>query len=355
MKDTFLSKYFNRVSGKDRSFMARQFAVLLGSGIQISECANLIKQQTKNKVIANALDNIERDLEAGYSFKESIKKFPNIFPEIFVNVVAAGETSGKLDETLDMMANEFEKDQNFRGRVVGALLYPGFIVGAMVVIGFIMTIYIVPSLESVFAESHVDLPWTTKTIVAITHSIINYWYIYIIAIGAIAFATTKVLGSVDAKRKSSGLVLELPVMGALITDMEMSRFCRTLAMLIRAGVPIIKSLESVSSVIDNYVYKEIIKDVSFNVERGSTISHTLAKYKTFPVTVTQMIAVGEQTGKLEEMLVKMANYYEVETDQAIKNITALLEPIIFVVVGLGVAFLVFSIIVPIYNLSSAIQ
>ena len=218
-----------------------------------------------------------------------------------------------------------------------------------------MTVKIIPSLAEVFKESNTTLPWTTTLIITMTNSFIHYWYAYILGVIFVFYVFFRSISSLEGKKRASGILLEIPLISALITNMEMARFARTLAMLIKSGVPILKALESVDKVISNVVFRDILKDVAYNVERGATISHTLSKYKAFPITVTQMISVGESSGKLEEMLNKLAAYYETETDQQIKNISALIEPIIFVIVGLGVAFMVFSIIVPIYNLSGAMQ
>jgi len=353
--DGFFASLFVRVTHKDRAFLARQLAVMLESGLPITQAVRSLIEQTKNPLMAETLQQVLADLENGVKFSQAIKKHPRVFNEVFVSVVASGEATGKMDVVVDLLAEEMERDQGFRAKVIGALIYPAFIVMAMIIVGIIMVTRIVPALESVFKEANATLPWTTRTVVAITNSLINYWYVYIFVIVGLAFGVSRYLSTEDGRRNTNAFLLKIPVFGNLIKNMEMARFTRIFGMMMQAGVPIIQALDSVALVLDNVLYKESLGVVARNVERGSPIAQSLQRDNLFPATITQMVAVGEQTGKLEQVLEKLADYYEEETNQSIKNITALTEPVIFVIVGLGVAFLVFSIIVPIYNLASVIQ
>lgn len=344
-----------RVSLADRTFIARQLAVMIESGLPITQAIRSLSEQTVNPQVEEALATILHDLENGYKFSDAIKKHPKIFNQVFVAVIAAGEATGKLDVALNLLATEQERDQRFRGRVVGALLYPVFIIVAMIVVALIMVTRIVPALESVFKEADVDLPWMTKVVIAITNSLIHYWWAYIVILIVAITLFLRWIHSDDGKRSFNGTVLKLPVFGTLIRNLEMARFTGIFGLMVQSGVPIIHAIESVARVLDNEIYREALMNVARNVERGSPIAQSLIKYDVFPATVTQMIAVGEESGKLEQVLFRLADYYESETDQNIKNITALTEPIVFVIVGLGVAFLVFSIIVPIYNLANVIK
>ena len=353
--NSLFNSFFVRISRKDRVFFARQLAVMLESGLLITQAIRSLIEQTKNPLMRELLEDILVDLENGLKFSAAIKKHPHVFSEVFTSVVASGETTGKLDTVIDMLADELERDQGFRSRVIGALLYPGFIVAAMIVVGIIVVTKIVPSLETVFKEANTELPWTTLTVVAITNSLINYWYVYIIVLAVGFFGLTNYLRSDSGRRTFGSLLLKMPVFGQLLVNMEMARFTRIFSLMIEVGVPIIQVIDCVAAVLDNILYREALGVVARNVERGSPIAQSLQRHNIFPIIITQMIAIGEQTGKLEQVLKKLANYYEDETNQSIKNITALTEPIIFVIVGLGVAFLVFSIIVPIYNLPRVIK
>lgn len=345
----------NRVTLTDRTFIARQLAVMIESGLPITQAIRSLIEQTNNPFVEESLKTILHDLENGYKFSDAVKKHPKIFNQVFVSVVAAGEATGKLDTALELLATEQERDQRFRGRVVGALLYPGFIIGAMIVVAIIMVTRIVPALESVFKEANVDLPWMTQVVIGITNSLINYWWVYIVVIGIGVFFFNQWLRSETGHRAFNGFLLRIPVFGVLIQNLEMTRFTGIFALMVQSGVPIIHAIESVARVLDNEIYREALMQVARNVERGSPIAQSLSKHEVFPATITQMVAVGEESGKLEQVLYRLSKYYEEQTDQSIKNISALTEPIVFVIVGLGVAFLVFSIIVPIYNLANVIK
>lgn len=335
--------------------MARQLAVMLDAGLPLVQAVGSLADQTKNQIVHESLVVLMNDLENGYRLSDAVKKHPKLFNTVFVSVVAAGEASGKLDIALNLLADELERDYAFRSRVFGAMLYPAFIVVAMFVVGVIMVTRIVPALESVFLEANIELPWTTKLVVVITNSIISYWYIYILILAAIIYFLRQYLATHDGRRNFNNLLFKVPVVGGLFTNLEMARMTRILGIMMEAGVPIIQALDSVAMVMDSVIYREALTQVARNVERGAPISQTLAKNPVFPVTITEMIAAGEKTGKLEQVLYKLADFYEAQTDQSTKNFASLIEPVVFVIVGLGVAFLVFSIIVPIYNLSGAIQ
>lgn len=351
----FSFNVLNRVSAKERAFIARQMAVMLDAGLPLVQTVRSLSEQTKNQIVYDSLVELVNDLENGYRLSDAIKKHPKIFNHVFVSVVAAGESSGKLDVALNLLADELERDYAFRSRVIGALLYPALIVVAMFVVGIIMVTRIVPALESVFIESGMDLPWTTQLVVTITNSIIDYWYAYILVIGVAIFLLSRYLMTTEGQRAFNNLLFKTPVIGVLIMNLEMARFTRILGIMMQAGVPIIQAIDAVALVMDSVIYREALKLVARNVERGAPISQTMMKYKDFPTTVTEMIAAGERTGKLEQVLSKLADFYEAETNQSTKNFASLIEPLVFIIVGLGVAFLVFSIIVPIYGLAGAIQ
>ena len=317
---------------QEKSFIARQLAVMLDAGLPLSQSVRSLSEQTDNPILRKTLAQVLRDLENGYKLSDAAKKHPKIFNNVFVSIVAAGEASGKLDVALGLLADEMERDAGFRGKVIGAMLYPGFIVVAMFVVGIIMVTRIVPALESVFKEANIDLPWTTITVVFITNSIISYWFIYIFVLVFGAYMMIRFLRTEDGKRSFNSFVMRVPALGKLFMNLEMARMTRILGIMMKAGVPIIQSLDAVALVMDSVIYKEILQIVARNVERGAPISQTMAKFEEIPKTVVQMIAAGEKTGKLEQVLGKLADFYEVETNQAIKNFSALIEPVIFVIV-----------------------
>jgi len=346
---------FNRVAVKQRSFIARQLAVMVDAGLPLTQAFQSLSDQVQNKQISEVMRQVLNDLENGYRLADALKKHPRVFSQVFVAVTAAGEATGKLGVTMQMLADDLERDQSTRSHMVGALLYPGFVVGAMIVVAIIMVTRIVPALQQVFKESNLALPWTTRLVVAVTNSLLHYWFWYLLGLAGLVALLVHYLHSNDGRRRFDALVLKTPVVGQVMQNVEMERFNRILGMMIASGVPIIQAIEAVAEVLDNMAYREVMVALARNVERGATMSQTLVKYKEIPTQVTEMIAVGEQTGRLDEILGRLANHYREEVDQGVKNMSSLLEPIVFVIVGLGVAFLVVSIIVPIYGLSGAIQ
>lgn len=345
---------FNRITVKERAFIARQLAVMVDAGLPLAQAFQSLSDQVQKPEVAEILRQILNDLENGYRLADALKKHPKVFNQVFVAVTAAGESTGKLGLTMALLADDLERDQSTRSRLVGAMLYPGFIVGAMIVVAIIMVTKIVPALETVFKESNLALPWTTRLIVGVTNSLLHYWFWYILILAAIIALFVRYTHSEDGRRRLDGQLLKMPVFGKVLQNVEMERFTRILGMMIASGVPIIQAIEAVAQVLDNIAYKEALVALARNVERGSTMSQTLAKYKIIPTNVTEMVAVGEQTGRLDEILGRLANHYREEVDQGVKNLSSLLEPIIFVIVGLGVAFLVVSIIMPIYGLAGTI-
>lgn len=328
---------------------------MLDAGLPVAQAIRSLSEQTDNLVVQRSLIVVVADLENGYKLSDALEKHPKIFNHIFITIVAAGESSGQLDVALTMLADELERDYGFRSRVLGSLLYPAFIIVAMIIVGIIMVTRIVPALEQVFKESSAELPWTTKTVVAITNSLIHGWYWYLLVLAALIYTFARYLSTPNGQRGFANFLMKLPIAGPLLKNLEMSRFTRILSILMRAGVPIITAIDSVAAVMDSITYRELLTTAARNVERGSPLSQSLVKSDQFPNTVTEMIAAGEKTGKLEEVLSKLADFYEQQTNQSSRNVATLVEPVVFVIVGLGVAFLVFSIIVPIYNLASVIK
>lgn len=351
MKINLNMSLFNYVSLKEKVFLARQLAVMLSSGLAIDQSFKILTSQTKNTYLRSVYQTIIRDLEQGASLSSAISKHRRVFNPIFIAIVRSGEGSGQLDKVLLQLADQMEVTQDFNSKVRSALIYPAFIIVTMIGIIVAMMIYVIPNLKLVFEQSNISLPWTTLTIVAISDFTVNYWYIELI--GAILLIT----GFWFFFRSESGgsvwdrFKISLPIVRELYLEIYMARFCQTMAMLIKAGLPIMETLAITADVIQNRIFTASLKNVTAQVERGIPMSVPLRQDKNFPAIVSEMIMVGEQTGKLEMILSKMAEFYERETNTMIKGFAGLIEPAIIVIVGFGVGFLVYSIIVPIYSIA----
>lgn len=350
-----MSKYFPFLSGvsiRDRAFVARQIATMLESGIPLARALSIIGVQSANETLKEAMASIVHDLEHGLNFSSAIAKHPRLFNRVFVSAVRAGEASGKLDDVLDELAIELEKDTETTSKIKGALMYPAFIFLTMIGVVVIMMVKIIPSLASVFEENNADLPFATTVIMGLSNSLVGYWYLYVIVLGFAIWGISVYLKTDSGKEHWNGLKIRMPVIGEINQGNYMARFARTFSMLISSGVPIIEALKIVADSIDNDIYREALLKVAYDVSRGVPMSVPIQRDKNFPIIISQMTIVGEQTGKMDEVFRKLAKYYEGQTDDKIKGMSSLLEPLVLVIIGLGAAFVVFAVVLPLYNLTN---
>lgn len=341
--------FLNRITTRDKAFLARQLAAMLGSGLPLNKAVGILATQTRNQELRRILGAVENDLETGMPFSAAIAKHPQLFDRVFVNVIVSGERVGRLAEVLSQLASQLEKDSSFTSRVRGALAYPAFVFLAMLGVGTVMIIYIVPQLQTVFEEAGADLPLTTRMLISISEVLSAYWWLLLLGLaGLVAFVITY-LRSKAGERLLGTAQIHLP--GGLGYDIYMARMNRTLGMLVQAGTPIIEAITVTGAVMDNALYNEVLLGAAEQVKRGVPLSVPLQKSPIIPSIVGQMVAVGEQTGQLDQILLNLAQYYEEEADNKIKQFGSLIEPIVIVVIGIGVGFLVYSILVPIYNIA----
>ena len=347
---------FSRVSTKEKVFFTRQLAVMISAGLALDNCLRLLKMQTKNPAFQKILDKVHQDISAGETLSNSLSKFPKTFSQFFIAVVRSGETLGKLDVVMSHLADQMELFQSFNSKIRSALAYPAFVIVAMVGVVVLMMVKVVPTLKTVFEEAGANLPWVTRAVMATSDFMVNYWWLLLIILiiliifGLFFFRLTR-----PGRLSWDIIKLKTPLINYVSYDIYMARFSRTMAMLIQAGVPIIEAIKITASVINNRVYTRILKNVISQVERGIPMSVPLEKEKEFTILTTQMIMIGEQTGRLETLLKKVAEYYEDETDIKIKTIANLVEPVTIVIIGVGVGFIMYAILYPIYSLTSVIK
>ncbi|MBI4185433.1 type II secretion system F family protein [Candidatus Berkelbacteria bacterium] len=341
--------FLNRISGRDKAFLARQLAAMLGSGLPLNKAVEILINQTRNERLLGILTTVQHDLETGLPFSAAIAKHPALFDRVFVNVVVSGEQVGKLADVLAQLADQLENDASFTSRVRGALAYPAFVFLAMIVVAAIMVTYIVPQLREVFEEAGATLPLTTRLLITLSDFLIHFWWVVLILLPAGLYLIAAYIRSAAGERVMGTIQIRLP--GGLGYDIYMARFTRTLGMLVSAGTPIIESITVTGMVLDNVVYNEVLAGAAEQVKRGVPLSVPIQKSSLFPAIVGQMIEVGEQTGQLDSILLNLASYYEGEADAKIKQLGSLIEPVVIVIIGIGVAFLVYSILVPIYNIA----
>lgn len=349
---TLIKKMRERITTRDIATFTRQLSTMINAGLPITEALLILRSQSKGsmqKVVAQLL----ADIEAGESFSTSLSRHSKIFSQTYISLVKSGEVGGVMDTVLLRLADNMEKQEEFAGKVKGALIYPAIIVVGMIIVGLVMMIFVIPRLTSLYSEFNATLPLPTRILIGISSFVTHFWFIILILgiIGAYVFKLYR--ATKDGRRKIDELSFKIPVFGDLQRQVILTEITRTLSLMVGAGVPILEALNITSGVVSNTVISDSLKDVAKQVEKGFPIAFAFGRHpEAFPFILSQMIAVGEETGKMDEVLTKISHIFEVESDEKVKGLTAAIEPIVMVVLGLGVGFLVIAVILPIYNLTS---
>ncbi len=350
----FLSQ-FNNVRHQDIILFTRQLSSMLTSGLTLMQALGILKEQIENPKMKEVVLGIIADVQDGKTFSSAIGKYPKVFSKIYISLIRAGESSGFLDKILLRLADNLEKDQKLKGTIRSALMYPVIIVILMVVVMGVMMIFVIPQLTVLYQNLGISLPLPTQIIVGISNFTINFWPLVIGATGIAIFGYNRWVKTDSGELLHDDFVIKLPVFGPLIEKSVLTEVTRTLGLLIGAGTLVVQAVEETADIAGNKIYKNALLDISKRVEKGVSIGDGLAIYPIFPPILVQMVKIGEQTGKLDESLMKVSEYFEREVEGSVKTLTTALEPFIMVILGVSVAFLIISIITPIYNLTSNIQ
>lgn len=346
-----LDKFLNKVSFADLVTTTRQLATMISAGLVLSEALDILVEQQSNSAFKKVLEEVSHDIKGGLTLAQALGKHPQVFPSIYINLVASGESSGTMDKVLVRMADNLEKEREFQARVKGALIYPVVVIVMMMAVVVMMMVFVIPKLTSLYSQSSLDLPLPTKILIAASSFMVNFWWVLMAALLGAFFALRRWRQTVGGKMTVDVLLLKIPIVGKIITNVSLSNFSRTFGMLVAAGIPLLNAIKIVEDVTDNGVFKNALRGAYIGVERGLSFSALLLS-PVFPRLIGQMVRVGEETGKLDEVFFKLADYFESEADHMVKNLTVAIEPIILIILGIGVGFLVISIILPIYNLTS---
>lgn len=348
---SFLNKIFSGVKEDDVVSFTRQLSTMITAGLPLSTSLSILAEQGRPEVSA-VISQLLRDIEGGSTFSQALEKKPDIFSRVYTQLVMAGETGGVIDEILARLADTLEKQKEFRGKTKGALIYPIIIVIAMVAVGFVMMVVVIPKLTEMYKDFGADLPFVTQLLIDISNFFVNYWWLMIMFIvgGGAVFKKWRQTDVGD--HAFDRFLLKMPVFGTLKEKVIITEFARTLSLLLSAGVSLINALRIVAGAIESVNYRDSLEAVAKKVEKGVPMSQALSASETFPPILYQMTSVGEETGKLDEILLKLSIYFETESEQAIKNLTTALEPMIMIVLGLSVGVMVVAIIMPIYSLTS---
>lgn len=349
---TLIQRFRERITAGDIATFTRQLSTMINSGLPITESLLILRSQTKG-AMQTMVAQILADVEAGDSFSNSLSRHPKVFSTTYIALVKSGEVGGVMDQVLLRLADDLEKQEEFSGKVKGALIYPSVIVVGMVIVAFIMMIFVIPRLTNLYTQFNASLPLPTQILIGVSNFFIKFWYLVIIIIVGGIYAFNEYGKTKAGRRQIDALIFKLPVFGELQREVVLTELTRTLALMVGAGVPILEALNITSEVVGNTVISEALKDSARQVEKGFPIAFAFSRHpEAFPFILSQMVAVGEETGKMDEVLQKISHIFEVESDEKVKGLTAAIEPIVMVMLGLGVGFLVIAVILPIYNLTS---
>lgn len=343
------------VKVKDVTVFARQFSTMINAGLSLTKCLSILAGQTDNAYLRDIIGQVSKDVEAGQSLSDAMSRHPKVFPPIFVNMVRAGETGGVLDEVLNRVADHFEQEAALKGKIKSAMTYP-VAMGAMVVLILAaMMIFVVPTFEKMFADMGGELPFVTQMLVDISHFVAGSGGIVSVVVIIAVIFTFKWWSKGPGKLIWDGAKLRMPVFGNMIRKMSVAKFTRTFGTLVAAGVPILSALDIVADTAGNEEVAQAVKKARSAIREGETIAKPLSESKVFPSMVVQMIAVGEETGALDAMLNKIADFYDEEVSTAVEGLTSLIEPLMMATLGVVVGGMVVALYLPMFQVITLVK
>jgi type IV pilus assembly protein PilC len=345
----------SKVTDKDITLFTRQIATMMRAGVPLLQSFDIVARGHSNPSVTKLLLGIKTDIESGTSLSNAFRKHPLYFDALFCNLVAAGEQAGILDSLLDRLATYKEKMQALKGKIKSALTYPISVIGICIGLTAVIMIKVVPAFKEVFSSFGADLPGPTLVVMAISDFFVEWWWLIFGILGGGIYALMHALKtSENVQRAFDRYLLELPIFGPIIRKAVIARWVRTLATMFAAGVPLVEALESVGGASGNYLYKEATKTIQRDVSSGSTLTSAMISTNLFPTMVTQMSAIGEESGSLDSMLSKVADFFEREVDDAVDSLSSLMEPLIMVILGTLIGSVIVAMYLPLFKLGSVV-
>ncbi|MCX6807089.1 MAG: type II secretion system F family protein [Candidatus Berkelbacteria bacterium] len=343
--------FINKVSLKSLAIFTKELQVMIKAGLSLSAALKAQGEQSENKTLKQVALKLSKEVEGGTPLSEAMSKFPAVFSPFYINTVKSGERSGALEEVFMSLTEQIEKDYDLQSKIKGAMIYPAFILAALVVVLILILIYVVPSLTKLFKELGGTLPITTRIMISSSNFARSYWWVIILGLFALYYALKLMRKTKNGAHILDQLKIRVPIFGSLVRKIYMARFCRTSSTLIKAGLPLIQVLETAQTVVSNTIYQEELEKIKKKVENGLPLSTSIKGNEYFPVMIHQLISVGESTGKLEESLDTLAEFYEKEVTNTTAALASLIEPVLIIIIGMAVALVVISVIKPIYGIT----
>lgn len=350
-----VNAFLSRIKQDELVTTTRNVSSMIKAGLALTRALSVIERQTKNPRLKQVMQSIREDINKGKQFNEALARFPKVFSDLYIAMVRAGEESGQLSEALETLSLQMERSSSLKKKIKGAMIYPSIVITVMVIIGVLMMIYVVPTITATFSSMSVELPLTTRVLIATSDFMSNHSFVVLAGLGG------AIAGFVWFKRTKIGTRIfdfcttRVPVVGVIVKEVNSARTARTLASLLKAGVDVISATNITRDVVQNVYYKDVLRDAAKRVEKGTPLSEVFVeRTDLYPVLVGDMIAVGEETGQIAHMLAELAQFYETEVDQKTKDLSTIIEPILMVVIGGAVGFFALAMIAPIYSISDSI-
>lgn len=347
-----LGKLFMRVGNKDIAIFCRQFHSMLDAGLSLINCLDILRQQTENKYLRNTIGEVYEKVQQGLIFSEALRRYADVFPELLINMVMAGEASGNLDAILDRMATHYEKETRILNKVKGAMIYPIALAIVSVVVVVFLLVFVFPSFINMFKSSGTVLPLPTRALMSVSGFLTKYWYLAIAIIILTVLLIRRIFKSPDIRYKLDRLKFRLPIIKGINQKVITSRFSRTLATLISSGMPLLEALDIVAKILNNKYVEDGLLKAKDEVRRGVLLSVPIKEMKLFPPMLISMLSIGEEAGEIDKILYKTANYFDDEAETAIDTMTRLVEPMMLIVMALLVGFIVAAMMLPMFDMVS---
>jgi type IV pilus assembly protein PilC len=336
---------------KDKVVFMRQMATMVGAGLPLTRALEIMEQQIENGAFRKIISQVKSSVESGISLSDSFRQAGEVFDDVSLNLIEAGESSGNLDAILAKLALELEESKKLGDKLRGALIYPIIILVVIVAVIAMLMFILVPSMAEIYADFGAELPWVTTLLINMSNFTLKFWWVIVVVFSVVGFGGKVYLDTPGGKRNKDKIMLKLPIIGVIVSKMQLAQFTRLLALLLGSGLSIIRALELTAQSLSNQMFRDVVMASRNDVEKGGSLAIPIARSEYFPLIVSSMIAVGEETGELDTVLNKVAEYYKDEVDVATSNMSTILEPVFLIVMGLVIAFIALAVYMPMFQLS----